>query len=607
MQLELIKINKNQYLADVISEIPSNAIIQKVLTGIGATHLEINTLRNSIIIEPNVPVIKGKLKKSQNKLLGVLEGIYVPDIKAYLMNSNITHKKIMTTPESFHKVKEAMKSLGIDMYKDYFLMYDECDRTTADVDFRQDIILPVEDFFSFDRKAFVSATAVIPNDPRFKEHNFKIYLVEPQFNFAKPLNIVATNNPLLALKMSFNEFINVNEGEKIYIFFNSIMGIMSIIEKANLHGKCAIFCSDSSANKIKKDKGIEVYQDINESKFKQFNFFTSRFYSAVDINVTEPPHVIIFTDLNVAKHTMIDPSSDLIQIAGRFRGIDPASLTFISNHKNDLYHKTKDEAREYISAQEDLYTTIQTFGDIAPTEIYRSVIKECLEILPYAKFLGKDEEKNHFMIDNYLQKEEIKSLYSDSRTWREAFNSDKLKAQFVTNCHEYNFKIPSYYPKVMGVHNFIDTVRDVTDLLDSIYENEEEFPYSLLDRESVLKEITQDHPEIVSGYKTLGKEKLCEIGYTKDHIRKAILEFEQSQGVLGNFDFLKELNMTFSVGTFYGEKVIREEFCKLIEKYHLPYTNKKKLLNDFQRFYRISTRTSQKKIKGYYIQEKKYN
>ena len=35
--------------------IPTNTILNKTLTGLGATHSEIHSKRNSIIIEPNVP------------------------------------------------------------------------------------------------------------------------------------------------------------------------------------------------------------------------------------------------------------------------------------------------------------------------------------------------------------------------------------------------------------------------------------------------------------------------------------------------------------------------------------------------------------------------
>ena len=63
-----IPIQQGQNLADALKSagyinIPSNVILNKTLTGIGATYMEIIAKRNSIIIEPNVPVISGKVEQ----------------------------------------------------------------------------------------------------------------------------------------------------------------------------------------------------------------------------------------------------------------------------------------------------------------------------------------------------------------------------------------------------------------------------------------------------------------------------------------------------------------------------------------------------------------
>ena len=47
---------EGQYLEDVMKEIPTDTILSKTLPGLGANTLEIKSKRNSIIIEPNVPV-----------------------------------------------------------------------------------------------------------------------------------------------------------------------------------------------------------------------------------------------------------------------------------------------------------------------------------------------------------------------------------------------------------------------------------------------------------------------------------------------------------------------------------------------------------------------
>ena len=55
-----LNINKGEWLSDVIKEIPTNTILNKTMTGCGATTLEINAALHSNNIDPNVPVNDGK-------------------------------------------------------------------------------------------------------------------------------------------------------------------------------------------------------------------------------------------------------------------------------------------------------------------------------------------------------------------------------------------------------------------------------------------------------------------------------------------------------------------------------------------------------------------
>lgn len=86
--------------------IPTNTILNKTLTGLGATHSEIHSKRNSIIIEPNVPVILGKLNDKEN-LEAVYERCTPHTINKYL-KMDIPYKKIMTTPESFKRYERRL-------------------------------------------------------------------------------------------------------------------------------------------------------------------------------------------------------------------------------------------------------------------------------------------------------------------------------------------------------------------------------------------------------------------------------------------------------------------------------------------------------------------
>ena len=112
------KNGKIQYLTEVLPMIPTNTILYKKLTGLGATFGEIRAKRHSVIIEPNKPVIIGKCndpKHKEDNLFGVCVNVYTDDVIAYLERT-IKEKKyinILTTPESFHKVEEAFEEFRV--------------------------------------------------------------------------------------------------------------------------------------------------------------------------------------------------------------------------------------------------------------------------------------------------------------------------------------------------------------------------------------------------------------------------------------------------------------------------------------------------------------
>lgn len=58
----------------------------------------------------------------------------------------------MTTPESFPKIKQAANNVGIDLYSHFFCLMDESHLLVKDVDYRDNIVLPMNDFSFSNRK-----------------------------------------------------------------------------------------------------------------------------------------------------------------------------------------------------------------------------------------------------------------------------------------------------------------------------------------------------------------------------------------------------------------------------------------------------------------------
>ena len=345
MQTEEIKIHNGEWLTDALKRqgyenIPSNVILDKTLTGLGATHTELHSNRNSIIIEPNVPVIIEKTKDNPD-WLAVWEKCTPSKVEKYLQSTN-KRKKLICTPESFSKIRKAANKLNLNIYTDYFCLMDECEKFIQDVDYRKRITQPIYEFFQFQQKALVSATPLEMRHKELVNQNFRILKIVPEYDYRKNLEVIVTNSYDKTVKSKLDD---LQDSPCVCIFINSTNGINKIINTLKLTDY-KVFCSNQSVKKLKEREFDNVYEMLEP--LAKYNFFTCRFFSALDIKLKQKPDILILTDLNEAVYTMIDPFTEVIQIQGRFRnGFN--SLTHISNVKIDLDIKSNPGNMEYLS------------------------------------------------------------------------------------------------------------------------------------------------------------------------------------------------------------------------------------------------------------------
>ena len=586
----IIKINKGQYLSDIISEILSNAIYFKTLPNIGATFKELAAKRHSVIVEPNLPVIKGK---RTTEILGVYEGVTVDQIIDYL-NSKVIYKKLLVTPESFFKVKEAIQYSNMDLYNDFFLLFDECDRTIRDVDYRKSITLPMNDFFQFKNKAFISATALVPSDPRFAEQGFQHITIEPTFNYKKYITLITSNNIHLSLK----RVIEQNHSDNFCIFLNSTSLALSLIKKLDILDESQIFCSRESTYKLKSNGFSHAHEHLKD--FKKYNIFTSRFYAAVDMFPVKPPTIIMVTDLVNAPFSMIDPISDSIQIVGRFRnGHD--KVFHISNTDDTIEPKTKEEVKAYLYGCEESYTQIQALAKSATNSGAADTLKEALKLVTYANYLEPDGNKNHFMFDYAYLEEQTKSYYTLPENLKAAYDSKHFSPTHIQE------KFPLKDNGLSSGTPLKQIVNSVIMALDDIYNPVTTFTFN--DRNVVLAELTKCFPQLVEAYKVLGPSELQKNGYSYKQIKKAVSLKKEMDGK-SNYQFLKSLQDEFQDGDTDSTSNLKTRLARIIVKHRLDLQPEIKLL---QEFFILSKRKTIKRdksgneIKGYTIVKCRFN
>ena len=558
MNTQIIQINKNengkiQYLTEVLPMIPANTILYKTLTGLGATYGELKANRNSIIIEPNVPVIVGKCNDPKHKgdnLFGVYEGVYTEDVIKYLEKSADKKTKILTTPESFHKVKDAFELMDMDIYGTCFLLFDECHKIVKDADYRSDITLPFDDFFLFNEKALVSATPISFSDPRFESQKFQTIKIEPTFEYKLPIKLIHTNNVLEQLKRELDKL-----DTTICFFINSTDMIYSFIKQLDIENESTVFCAKKSVEKLKSKKFKQAFEQWSKSQMKKYNFFTSRFYNALDIELEIKPTVIMISEVYFSEYSMIDPHTDAIQAIGRFRnGVN--SIYHIFNTNPNLPVRTKEEVDIYLQVSKEVYNKIKTFYDCATSEEARNAYREALKVLPFNKMLDKEGRENFFAIDNYVDEALLKSSYNEKEELIASYRCNPLFDLDVESAY-FPFGDFERLKKESKYASLKDKRKEVVHQLELLKGDDETEMIR-----NYKNELRQADPFIYEAYEEIGKEMIESLDYSVKRIKEAMILKQYREKTEGT-EFIQLIKNSFTVGQRYTKKHIKEELTRI--------------------------------------------
>ena len=559
MNTQIIQINKNengkiQYLTEVLPMIPTNTILYKTLTGLGATYGELKADRNSIIIEPNVPVIVGKCndpKHKEDNLFGVYEGVYTEDVIKYLEKSADKRTKILTTPESFQKVKDAFELMDMDIYGTCFLLFDECHKIVKDADYRSDITLPFDDFFLFNEKALVSATPISFSDPRFEMQKFQIIRIEPAFEYKLPVSLIHTNNVLEQLKRTLDKL----DATDICLFVNSTDMIYSFIKQLDIENESTVFCAKKSVEKLKNKKFKHAFEQWSKSRMKKYNFFTSRFYNALDIELKIKPTVIMISDVYFSEYSMIDPHTDAIQAIGRFRnGVN--RVCHIFNTNPNLPVRTEEEIGIYLQVSKEVYDKIKTFYDCATSEEARNAYREALKVLPFNQMLNKDGKENFFAIDNYVDEALLKSSYNAQEKLIASYRSNRLFDLDVESAY-FPFGDFERLKKESKYASLKDKRKEVVLQLELLKGDDETEMIR-----NYKEDLRKADSFIYGAYEEIGKEMIESLDYSVKRIKEAMI-LKQNREKTEGTEFIQLIKNSFKVGQKYTKKYIKEELTRI--------------------------------------------
>ena len=557
----MITLKEGQFLSNVLSEIPTDCILSKRVPGCGATTLELKTKRNSIIIVPNVPVIQSKEKKEPYPK-GVYEDVTVSEVVTYL-KENIRYK-IMTTPESFGKIKVACEKCNINIYSEFFLLMDECHQLVKDVDYRNFIVLPMADFFKFKNKAMVSATPLGFSDPRLKK--FDTLEVRADYDYQQEITVINAYNTIKAI----GEYLESHQNGTVCFFVNSITQIYSIMRHFKLLEDSTVYCAPKSVTKLKEGYDFtNAYKEWRAETMKRYNFFTGRFFSAFDLELTYKPDLVIITDPYLSPYTMLDVDTDCIQICGRFRkGVN--SATHIYRVNPEICVKSKEQVEQDIHDLEIGYNTLRRYYKNADSREDRMAFGQVIDIHPFRKYLYSDLTKNWFRIDCKVNEVLVEGKYKSELTVTDWYNDcHYFTPTFeVCNSNENDEKMEI----IKSAHTLRDKRKKIVEILSQFEQPLSENAFDFINK------IRKIDPFIVEAFELLGRKGIEEQNYNQQKINEKII-MKQRRGNRA----IRLIMNSFKVGNSYTNDYIKDELTRIFDmlQIHPERTVKGSMIKDY--------------------------
>lgn len=376
-------------LADFIDKMP-HGIVDKKIPGIGATTLEINSKRNSIIVFPTKALAYGKYSKHPNTLYIGSEikeeskKVTNQQIKEYLTKDG--YKKLLVVADSLGRL---LSIIGEKNYKDYFLMVDEIDVLQTDNNFRPQLENVIDYYFSFPVKnrCMVTATMKEFSNPRLKgECRFPITW---QYNTRRDVTLLHTNN---ITQVIIEEVIS-HPKEKVLIAYNSILQIRNVISRLNeeIRKECAILCSEASM----KEAGEYFAPKLGENDIlpARINFATCCYFTGIDIK--DKYHLITVSD--VKRNHSILTTDRMTQIHGRCRtenGVLSETIIYNTVGYVSIMESMESYSATLINKAQKVIKVLESADDIAQgdytlTDLF-SIVKEAIREKAQERIAGNE-------------------------------------------------------------------------------------------------------------------------------------------------------------------------------------------------------------------------
>lgn len=403
-----------KYLSEVYSELPTNVLLNKGVTGCGGTYVELHSPRNSLILVPMVELAKNK--QIENSLI-VYGDIKNNKIVEYI-NSEIFPKKIIGTYDSLKRLLEVFPDIT-----DYFLLIDEYHILFNAYSFRNEaIVFLLKNYKNFKKFCFMTATPL--DEDVILEEIKDLPRINITWTKAIPIKLSIIDTSFTSKELLNN--IRKEDDVNYHIFLNSVRTIKEVIKKSNITDY-KVVCSETSK---KKNKSLKLGTTLDD--VKKYNFYTASAFEGCDIFDPKGKSIIL-CDTTIAT-TILDISTLIRQICGRLRdSVYKEDITIILNTSKHRYAGISKEMFN-LKVEEGIkigkYTEYKFNTDSDP--LYKEKELKSYSSEVYNSFYV-NKFKNNIFFDDNLRKMDvynyklITQIYNNSISVIKEINSNNME------------------------------------------------------------------------------------------------------------------------------------------------------------------------------------
>lgn len=518
-----------QYLTQIDGfELP-NGILNKEVTGCGATTIALVDKFPTIICSPRNKLLENKHSQYSDTFL-LVGGVSTESLKEYI--SKTENPKILTSYDSFYKLNDLIPDKS-----NWRVVVDEFHYVLNDASFKADKMYSfMEEVKKYPYVTYLSATPILEEFLSgidfFKDiHYYQLVWAEKEVVRVKE---IPTNRPINCIcdalskfmanppKMILQNGVEVVSNECV-IFINSVIDIVKIVSHLNLQPEdvnIIVASSEENRTLISKlgDKYTLGYIPKKGEPHKKFTFCTSTAYAGCDF-YSECATTFVVSDCNRV-NTAVDVTTDLVQIAGRQRlESNPfrKEIFFIYNigyrlqSEKDFFEKI-DRKRKYTEH------LIKTNNEISEEDVRTSCIEELQkkpDSIKYShSYLNYSQPTERFMFNQLAYQNEFYNYRVQMHNYKNGIIIRKqLEESGFSLIDKHKFMLYEEQIKQMFKRqSFVEEMREYCNL-------KQEDNFLSKQKCRIMKE---QHPELEYYYKELGISKIRALSYKEKQLKEEI-------------------------------------------------------------------------------------